>query len=259
MKVYELIKIIEDKLPNNVNFSALQAGSKWGDTTIFIRDDKICYWDEATTHFLIYDEASKYKVTIKQWCDHNFRTNGVVATLARVMALAEILYLAGGGNYAADDIAGSYDKYVDKKLLQNLNKDIEDKMLKEYDCSQISEMKTLIDLLKNDQLYKELGFSCTFYECKKGELYGTYQGKKAVEEKIKLEFGNLKYADRDSDYVMITAYDDWVELWHNGTGQRAEKEFRLYNLSNCTPFSKTQKREQQIIAALDAWKLYYLN
>lgn len=253
MKIKTLINIIKDKLPRNVVFYPMPSGSKWADITIFKRDGKICFWDEATTHFLIFDDGSKYKESIKGWCNYNFAI-ACDASLARVMTLAEILYLVEGGSYNTDNVVADYDKYVNKKMLQNMNKIIVGKILKEYNCDQISNMKILVDILKKDLLYRELRFSCTFYECSKDELY------KSHKEKIELEFGNCEYSDKDSDLVIITAYNDCVELHHNGTAQSIKKEFRInHALKYATTMSSEDKREQQIIAVLDAWKSRNMN
>ena len=120
---------------------------------------------------------------------------------------------------------------------------LNNEILKALDFQQISEMKTLKNLIMENKLYNQMLFSVREVRGTKARPFS----EQGVEKKDYC-FGNIKYHE-ELDIVHITIYDNLVEIW-------CEKEARE-KIKRELDIKERFTLEEKIILALNCWKGYY--
>lgn len=236
MKISEMIKILDIKNPPK--FIPLQPGNYFNKSTIFATNEGVCYWTDATIWFCSISEKSKQQVDDIKCHLINYKNDlqSDERKLNRCVAVSELL------------IAINSHKGIKEKINTNLIFEYEN-ILKLHitnvlDFCEISDMNTLISVIKNNNFFNELLFSATIVKSTEKNHYKGYE-----KEQKNYRFGN-KLFHEELDKVQITAYDDFVKLTFEASGNTYKK-----NLS----INKILSDEEKILSALDYWKNINLN
>ena len=110
------------------------------------------------------------------------------------------------------------------------------------DFSEISNMETLIETVKNNMHYSTLLFTVKRYNCIKEHQYRSYNS-----NPMKFGFGNRDYR-RNIDVVDIVIYDDFTSLHYRKEGCKHHEE-KTNNTSKSVG--------QEILYAVGLWNNYY--
>jgi len=180
MKILEAIDILGI---NDVPVKPYTAGYAPKDMlTIYSDKAGIHFWDEATIWFVSIDDNNKnnnYK--IKENLKRKFvHLNNNAHELEKYLAIFELLYAIA--NYKGENI-----EYVWESLESSVKK-INDCIEMSLDFSEIGNMNNLIEVVKNDILYKQLFFIVRGANCRKENEYRGYK-----KNTVNYCFGNKKY------------------------------------------------------------------
>ena len=235
MKIVDLIKIIGLDKENSMPFILLEPG-QYSDKELAIYPTSrgICFYKEQDVWFLSINDKNKI-YDIEQSIQRNIReVYNNVRELNRYLAISELLIAIDrfyGGKGVLDlDKAKIYVDKVDKAIIEALSFD------------EISNMKNLIDIIKGDELYREMLFVVNEIGCNRDDRYKGYK-----KQENYYSFGNQKYHE-DLDVVDITVYNDFVEILHRAEGREHERKLDQRRQNTV---------EEKIISALDCWRCYF--
>lgn len=237
MTIKEVISLMNIK---DVPFLPQMSGKRLkGKLPIYATKQGVCYWKDESIWSIGIDEESKgERYQIKQ------KIQNLLPGLAfderemdKYIAVYEVLLAID--EYRREDRDIELD--ILKGYVEILNKEI----LYTLDFQQIQGMTNLMDIVVNDNLYRQMKF--VVYEVdsvKKNQFWGYKVNKKNY------SFGNIKYCEK-LDRVNITIYEDCVEIEcvkeARGCFERKLEIRRKYTV------------EEKIIQALDCWKCAYGN
>lgn len=134
-----------------------------------------------------------------------------------------------------------------RDLVKNVNactKKVREEIISNLDFSEISNMETLIETVKNNMHYATLLFMVRRHNC-----IEEHQSKSYNDKPIEFIFGNRNYR-RDMDVVNIEIFTDFTSLHYRKEGSKHHEE-KIDNNSKSV--------EQEILNALDLWNNYYNN
>lgn len=226
MKIKKLVEIICDEL--EWNYRILEHGDPSKD---------LVYYLEGAFHV-----RSNLSFSIFSFND---RENG------KNKCNVQKLYNIGGSEFevelytAIDSILRNVCDCDQQELVEIVNacaKRVRAEIITNLDISEISDMETLIDTIKNHKLYSTLLFRVKRYKCIKEHQYRSYNSNPA-----KLVFGNRDYR-RDIDVVDIEIYDDFTSLHYQNEGSRRYEEKTVNN---------SKSVENEILHAIRLWRDYY--
>lgn len=210
---------------------------KDGTLSIYSTERGVCYGENESIWSIGSNQTNKNKhYSIKQKLEqYKPELDGNDRELDKYVAVYEILYVINEYKGAND----SFQIDIIEKYVEILNNEI----LKALDFQQISEMKTLKNLIMENKLYNQMLFSVREVRSTKARQFS----EQGVEKKNYC-FGNIKYHE-ELDIVHITIYDDLVEIW-------CEKEARE-KIKRELDIKERFTLEEKIILALNCWKGYY--
>ena len=211
---------------------------KKGVLPIYPTSQGVCYYQgESIWSIGIRDQCPNEIHDIKHWlCGNENKLNYDERELDKYVAVFVILNAVdrckgGNGRIRFEDI---------KDYVEVLNNAIYEAL----DFQQISDMATLIEIIRSDTLYRQMLFNVYEVNSTKDREFTGYK-----KETKSYSFGNIKYHEK-VDRVSIRTYDDYVAL-------ACEKEGISHTQKLDARISHTS--EGKILAALDCWRGYYLN
>lgn len=229
MKLSKMIDIINF----NKNIPFIEYNTMKNDkNTLMINEKGIYYWEETDiSSFETFDDTNHYRLFSKKISD-NF--NGISSNKEKEIYYAVLSILHAIGTWKnKTGLNFNRDEYINPNTREYVNI-VKEEIMNKLDFSQISNMKDLISIIKENSLYKYLLFHVN--ECN--------------DSKKKLTFGNIKYYET-LDVVNIDIYDDYIKLCYENEGMSHEFELNLRD--------KNKSVEEKIIFALYNWRDYFYN
>lgn len=236
MKISDVIEICQ--IPDTT-FIPVPAGySKRNRLTIYPTRQGVCYWEDASVWFLTIDENCKglvYKIK-HELISLQPSLYNKERELNRYLAVAELLL-------AANKVHNS-NKQIGIDLIRSYVEKLDAKIYNSLDFRKVEGMDTLIEIISNNETYKEMMFCVhNIQSPKKYEYIG------APKKAESFSFGNVLYHE-ELDVVNIRTYDDFVEVNCKMEGRTISRELNK---------NQSYSIEQRILSALDCWTGYYSN
>lgn len=233
MKISEMIDILKfDDIP----FMQYPGGyNQKGLLTIDATKEGVVYWKDATINYVSVDDDCKDYVysTCSELKRHFNRLYNNERELIKYLAICELLsainkYKSGNRQICFNEV---------KRYVNELNEHIYTSLQFE----QVSHMKNLIDIIRKDELYRELCFNVHEIKSKKADQFTRFK-----KEENYYRFGNVKYYEI-LDVVQITVYNDCVELLMKAesTGIPVKRQLDM---------NKEHSLEGKLLTIIDAWR-----